>query len=1000
MPLPDKSGTLTLILKLPSTAPSATWPKAMPAVPILLLSLFLQAASPAAGQTIFEDFEKKTFGEWRETGNAFGKRPSSGKDRNQPGEVTGFAEECLASSLSIGVKGMGSLTSPAFTIQRPYLSFLVGGGSLRGLTSIQLIIGQKIVRESTGKDNSRMQSVTWDLSNLMGREARVRIVDASNQTNGYILVDHILFGDHPEPLFPHATRNGQPLIPGLTSSRTIPAIQIPPNSRLGIFANYEDHGLYSPLSVSIDMESNLLVTESHRSKHCVPDTRDHPYWLRDDIAATTLTDRRKLHRKWNQRYPIEKMRERSERIRLLRDTDHDGIADRSTIYAEGFDDLLDGAAGGIFPLDDRVYFACIPHIWSLRDTDSDGEADQRTKLVSGFGPRISLAGHDLDGFALGPDGRLYGSVGDRAMNIATQEGHQISYNDQGAVFRFDPDGSHFEVIHAGLRDPQGVVFDRWGNPVTVDSDSGQGDQARVVYIFDGADSGWRTGHQNLHTFHLEIGCSERPINQWMQEHQWDVLRKNQPAFLLPPVGVLPIQPAGFTYHPGTGFSNRCRDSFLICDNNGEPGSSGIWSFLLDRDGAGMKLASKQKFLWGSTATDLEFGNDGTLYVTDIFKKEKNQSPGRVFSLVSEPTPASPPGTEVSDLFQGRRIMNLPSVELFELMKHDDFRVRLRAQMTLASRPEAVPYFINATRQEESLDLALHGTWGLWIRARRLGSIASTNRLVELLSNPAEELRAQAARALGEAPLKDSGRLINSLKDSSPRVRAFAAISLARLRVTAAFNPTLLLLAENADRDVFLRHAGVMALAESGTEAQLTALSRHPSKAIRLASVLALRRLLSPGLIHFFFDHESEVADEAIRAVHDLPIENARPAVAALLDEYAPDEKGRVLSPMMMRRILHSSFRCGGEQNASRLLRFAANKRIPLGQRLEALRLLSQWSTPPTVDQSIGRYAPLPRREQGPVKALLAREIPSMGKLEPDISRAILDLTEQYGISPP
>ena len=43
------------------------------------------------------------------------------------------------------------------------------------------------------------------------------------------------------------------------------------------------------------------------------------------------------------------MRERSERIRLLRDTDHDGIADRSTIYAEGFDDLLDGAAGGIFP---------------------------------------------------------------------------------------------------------------------------------------------------------------------------------------------------------------------------------------------------------------------------------------------------------------------------------------------------------------------------------------------------------------------------------------------------------------------------------------------------------------------------------------------------------------------------------------------------------------------------------------------------------------------------
>ena len=210
--------------------------------------------------------------------------------------------------------------------------------------------------------------------------------------------------------------------------------------------------------------------------------------------------------------------------------------------------------------------------------------------------------------------------------------------------------------------------------------------------------------------------------------------------------------------------------------------------------------------------------------------------------------------------------------------------------------------------------------------------------------------------------KDSGRLINSLKDSSPRVRAFAAISLARLRVTAAFNPTLLLLAENADRDVFLRHAGVVALAESGTEAQLTALSRHPNKAIRLASVLALRRLLSPGLIHFFFDHESEVADEAIRAVHDLPIENARPAVAALLDEYAPDEKGRVLSPMMMRRILHSSFRCGGEQNASRLLR-CCQQEDTLGRGGSLTTSLFMDYSPDCRPIHQALY-PLPPREQG------------------------------------
>ena len=97
---------------------------------------------------------------------------------------------------------------------------------------------------------------------------------------------------------------------------------------------------------------------------------------------------------------------------------------------------------------------------------------------------------------------------------------------------------------------------------------------------------------------------------------------------------------------------------------------------------------------------------------------------------------------------------------------------------------------------------------------------------------------------------------------------------------AAFNPALLLLAENEDKDPYLRHAGVMALTQSGTEGELVALAKHSSKAIRMASVLALRRLASPGLIHFFFDEESEIADEAIRAVHDHPIEKSRPAVAA------------------------------------------------------------------------------------------------------------------------
>ena len=954
----------------------------------------------AAEQTLFEDFEKGGFEAWRMTGNAFGGSASSTQGGNQPGEVTGFAGESFASSFTQGPKGMGSLTSSPFTIRKSYISFLIGGGNLKGLTSIQLLVDQKIVREAIGRSDYNMLPKTWDVSALKGKEAALRLVDASTRPHGYILIDHILFSDNPEPSFPPATRNGLPVIPGLTATSQIPGLQIPKESNLKIFATYADHGLYSPNALSVDTDGNLFVTEAHRFGHCVPSTKNHPYWLNDDLAAVTLNDRRKLHQKWNHRYPIAKMTDRSDRIRLLKDSDKDGIADQNTIYADGFDDLLDGAAGGVFSLDERVYFACIPHIWSFRDTDEDGKADEQKKLLSGFGPRISLAGHGLDGFAQGPDGRIYGTVGDRAMNVSTQESRRFSYNDQGAVFRFDPDGSNFEVVHSGLRDPQGIAFDRWGNPVTVDSDSGQGDKARVIYVVEGADSGWRTGHENLHTFHREIGYSKRPVNQWMQERQWDTFHNNQAAFLLPPVGVLTVKPAGFTYHPGTGFPDRLPNSFLLCDNGGTPESSGTWSFQLTREGAGMSMETPQKLIWGTMATDLVFGTDGHLYICDIIGQSNSERPGRIFALSARQSPNRPPDHPgVAPLFAGGDIQKLASIKLFELMKHEDYRVRLRAQLTLADRPEAVPYFINATRQKESLNLALHGTWGLWIRARRRGSAASTERLLELLANPVEELRAQAARALGESPLKDAGRLVNSLQDPSSRVRAFAAISLARLRVRAAFNPTLLLLAENGDKDPYLRHAGVMALTQSGTEGELVALAKHSSKAIRMASVLALRRLASPGLIHFFFDEESEIADEAIRAVHDLPIEKSRPAVAALLDEYAPGQQGRPLSRMILRRILHSAFRTGGVQNASRLLRFSANAEMLLSDRMEALRLLSIWTNPPAVDQSLGRHAPLPPREKGPIESSLTRELPSLLGLKDKISEAALNLARQYEVAP-
>ena len=154
-----------------------------------------------------------------------------------------------------------------------------------------------------------------------------------------------------------------------------------------------------------------------------------------------------------------------------------------------------------------------------------------------------------------------------------------------------------------------------------------------------------------------------------------------------------------------------------------------------------------------------------------------------------------------------------------------------------------------------------------------------------------ELRAQAAKALGEAPVKDPSRLIEALSDSSERVRFFAALSLGRLRVKEAFEPLLTLALYAADRnDPYLRHAAVVGLTGCASEQELLTLSGHALPAMRLSSLLALHRLRDTGVNRFLFDHTPEIRREAIRIIHDTPIEAARPALLAVVDELLQKRK--------------------------------------------------------------------------------------------------------------
>jgi len=791
-------------------------------------------------------------------------------------------------------------------------------------------------------------------------------------------------------LFGSLALAGEPV--ALVPSPTVPGLAIPAGAEAAVFADHERHQVASPAALCIDEQGRVLVAEALRLKFGVEDNRNHRYWLLDDIASTTTDDRRAMHEKWNDKVSIASLSRKSERIRMLVDTNKDGTADQSIVFAEGFNDLLDGTAGGIFSFQGTVYFACIPHIWALQDTDGDNVADFRASMHEGFGVRVSLSGHDLNGFVLGPDGRLYGTIGDRGMHLTTDEGRIHSYTNQGAVFRFDPDGSNFEVIHAGLRNPKELAFDKWGNAFTVDNNSDQGDQARLVYIMTGADSGWRVGHQNLHTFHRSIGYAKRPINQWMRERQWDAGNRDLPAFILPPVANITTGPAGLTYQPGTGFKGNCEDSFLVCDYRGAAASSGIWAFGVEADRAGMKILNPRKWAWGFAATDVEFGYDGRVYATDFIGGWASHDAGRVLTISS----LQSRDDQIAKLMTAD-FDTLEVGKLRDLAAHADQRVRFRAALALSKRPEALELFTGLVREPTTQQERIHGTWGLWMLARRERSEDATKVLLSLLGDEDAEVRAQAARALGEAPLHDAGPLAMALRDPSNRVKAFAALSLARLRSTSSFNDIVTMLAENDNDDLYLRHAGIMGLLACGSPEMLVAFADSPVPSLRLAAVVALRRHGHPGIVRFLFDEKTAIADEVIRAVHDVPIEGARPAVAGLLDDYAPGQSGRPLSRMLLRRIMHSAFRVGSPDNASRLLRLAANPDIDLDDRLEALRLLTLWTNPPTVDQALGRHMPLPPRQPADIVPALNQDLAPLLDLAGPVLAGAIDLIGRYGV---
>lgn len=973
--------------------------------------LAMTAALPAATK-VFQAFEGDGLDGWQAEGAAFGMAPAGGRTDDMESPFTAYSGDSLIVSAHGGDAATGTLSSPEFSIEQPYITFLIGGGNEAGKTAAQLIVDGKPVREAVGTRNLRMAPMVWDVADLKGKKATIRLVDAATGSWGVIAVDHIMFTDNPNKKFPATTRAGKPFVDNLQLTKALPGANIPKDTTLTVAADYKGQKITSPTAITFDDEGRVLVAETHRFREGVEDDRDNLFWYLDDLASMKTSDRLALHEKWKDKVSLEHMTSKSELIRRLADSDGDGKFEESTVFADDFNDVLDGTAAGIFYYDGCIYFACIPKIYMMRDQDGGGAADARKVVQDGFGVRISLSGHDLNGFTLGPDGRIWGTTGDRGLSFVTKEGRKYEYPDEGLVYNFEPDGSDFQIFHTGLRNPKEIAFDDLGNPFSVDNNSDQGDASRIVYLVEGGESGWQMEHQAMHTFHRQIGLEEHPPSRWMDGKMWEMRNPSQPAYIVPPAALLTAGPSGLTFHPGAGFLKSEVGRFLICDYRGGAANSGIWSFQMKPDGAGMAMADSRRFLWGVAATDVEYSWDGRVFVSDFVTGWESHEDGRLLSLDAgkDQFLANEVAGTVRIMKQG--FEDRSSAELANLLRHPDMRIRLRAQIALTRHDDAVSRFTEAADSSD-FHVRLHGIWGLGIAARRgftprpfsefegipdaAQGAAAAKKLAALLDDSDAEIRAQALRALASSRATLDLPLGPLLADASPRVRFFAAIAAGKLGLTAFYGPILDLLRENDNRDAYLRHAGIYALQHLAENPNiLTGLVADESPAIRLAAVVALRRLKNPDVSRFLADADPAVADEAIRAIGDLDIVSRRPQAAALLDNLG----ARKWSPFMLRRLIENAFRVGTAEDAARVVKVAADAGMPEIVRKEAFRLLREWTKPFPVDQLTGHWNPLEKRADDTVAPTLAAALPDLLTRKDFALAAALDLAAKYQLEAP
>ncbi|MBW3629043.1 MAG: c-type cytochrome [Gemmatimonadetes bacterium] len=411
----------------------------------------------------------------------------------------------------------------------------------------------------------------------------------------------------------------------------------------------------------------------------------------------------------------------SGRVLLLSDSDGDGRADGSTVFAEGL-----RLPTGVMRWKKGVLVTDSPEVWYLEDTDGDGRADVKDAVLTGFA--LSNPQHNTSAPIYGLDNWIYlaneGPVrttrfadqfGDPGRDVhfpARPAGPRLPPDAAGRNVRFRPDGHQLEMLSA--RSQFGQTFDAWGNHFLVSN-------ARPIYQ-EVIAARYLARNPAL----AVPSITEQTPGYRLPAQVFPITR--QPEFqLLTDVGVM-TSASGLTWYLADLFPAEYRDAAFVA----EAAHNLVHVDTVRPHGStfrASRLFEGKEFLASTDAwfrpVNFYVGPDGALYVIDYYRRilehpewmddatagagelYSGQDRGRIYRI-------TPTGTPRAGWIGKLRLGDATAPQLVQALEHPNVWWRRHAQRLLVDRKPAAavrPLTALATRSASPAG-RVHALWTL------------------------------------------------------------------------------------------------------------------------------------------------------------------------------------------------------------------------------------------------------------------------------------------------